>query len=182
MMAIAFIVTSILLRRDLERKGHNPDLGNSITLVAIICGVAGSKALSILEGWDWSPFLSGFILLLSYGIAIAAGFFLVRLLLKRVFASYIETPELTNSLALTLVIGGALGAFAFTVLLNWEDFLRAPKTLFSGLGSGLAWYGGLIFGTAAVVEVILRSKTPLGEVADSLGPLVALGYGFGRMG
>ncbi len=182
MMAIGFIVTSILLRRELERKGHNPDLANSITLVAIVCGVVGSKAFSILEGWDWHPFLSGFILLLGYHIAIAGGFFLARLLLKRVAAPYMEAPELTNSFVLTVVVGGVLGAFAFTALLNWEDVVKSPQTLFSGLGSGLVWYGGVIFGTAAVVEVTLRSKTPLGEVADSIGPLLALGYAFGRMG
>lgn len=182
MMALGFIVTSILLRRDLERKGHNPDLANSITLVAIICGVAGAKALAILEGWDWSPFLRGFILLLGYGMLMTGGFFLARLLLKRVFASYIGAPELTNSLVLTVIIGGVLGAFAFKILLNWEAFLQSPKTLFSGLGSGLTWYGGFILGAVAVVEVILRSKTPLGQVADSLGPLLALGYAFGRMG
>lgn len=183
MMAIGFIVTSILLRRDLERKGRNPDLANSITLVAIICGVAGSKVLSVLEGWDWSPFLSGFIRLLGYGIATTVGFFLVRFLLKRVAARYMEAPELTNSFVLTVVIGSALGALAFTALLKWEDVVKSPfDTLFSGLGSGLAWYGGLIFGAAAVVEVILRSKTPLGEMADSIGPLLALGYACGRMG
>lgn len=182
MMAMGFIVTSILLRRDLERKGHNPDLANSITLVAIICGVAGAKFLSILEGWDWSPFLSGFILLLAYGVAITGGFFLARLLLRRVAAPYMEAPELTNSLVLTFVIGGTLGALVFTALLNWENVLKSPQTLFSGLGSGLAWYGGLFFGVAAVVEVILRGKAPLGGVVDSIGPLLALGYAFGRMG
>lgn len=182
MMAIGFIVASILLRRDLEREGHNPDLANSITLVAIICGVAGAKALSSLERWNWNPVLGGFILLLGYGIAITVGFFVARLLLKRVVAPRMGAPELTNSLVLTVVIGGALGAFALTALLNWEDVTKSPKILFSGLGSGLTWYGGFIFGAAAVIEVILRSKAPLGEVADSLGPLLALGYAFGRMG
>jgi len=182
MMAMGFIVTSILLRRDLERKGRDPDLANSITLVAIICGVAGAKAFSIFEGWDWGPFLSAFIRLLGYSIAIAGGFFLARFLLKRVAAPYMEAPELTNSIVLTVVIGGVLGALAFTALLNWESFVKSPRTLFSGLGSGLVWYGGLMFGAAAVVEVILRSKTPLREVADSIGPLLALGYAFGRMG
>lgn len=52
MMGIAFIVASILLTRELRRKKLDPDLGNSITLIALIAGISGSKILFLLENWQ----------------------------------------------------------------------------------------------------------------------------------
>jgi len=55
MMAIGFIVGSWLLTNELNRKGYNPNLGSTITLFALIFGIAGSKILFLLE--DWSHFI-----------------------------------------------------------------------------------------------------------------------------
>jgi phosphatidylglycerol:prolipoprotein diacylglycerol transferase len=54
MMAIGFIVGSWLLTNELNRKGYNPNLGSTITLFALIFGIAGSKILFLIE--DWSHF------------------------------------------------------------------------------------------------------------------------------
>ncbi len=55
MMAIGFIVGSWLLTKELNRKGYNPNLGSTITLFALIFGIAGSKILFLIE--DWSHFI-----------------------------------------------------------------------------------------------------------------------------
>lgn len=55
MMAIGFIVGSWLVTNELNRKGYNPNLGSTITLFALIFGIAGSKILFLLE--DWSHFI-----------------------------------------------------------------------------------------------------------------------------
>ncbi len=52
MMGIAFIVGSILLTRELKRKKLDPDFGNSITLIALVAGIAGSKILFLIENWQ----------------------------------------------------------------------------------------------------------------------------------
>ncbi|MFQ6044349.1 MAG: prolipoprotein diacylglyceryl transferase family protein [Candidatus Poribacteria bacterium] len=59
MMALAFIVASLLLQKEFERIKINPVLSHSITLVAIVCGVIGARAYSIIESWTWSPVING---------------------------------------------------------------------------------------------------------------------------
>ena len=178
MMAIAFITTSLLLRRDFERKKINPDLAHSITLVAIVCGVIGARAYSIIETWPWSPI--GILRLLWYILLVAIGFFIFRFLFRRVLAGKTENPELTNSISFTLATGGTVGVIGYLILTNWNNLSTGFFT--SMMGSGLVWYGGLIFASIAVIEVILRSKNPILRTIDYLGPLLILGYALGRMG
>lgn len=52
MLAIGFIVASSLLTRELLRKRLDPSLGNNITLIALVAGVAGSKMLYLIEHWS----------------------------------------------------------------------------------------------------------------------------------
>jgi phosphatidylglycerol:prolipoprotein diacylglycerol transferase len=52
MMGISFIVASILLSRELKRKKLDPDIGNTMTLIALIAGIAGAKILFLIENWQ----------------------------------------------------------------------------------------------------------------------------------
>ena len=52
----------------------------------------------------------------------------------------------------------------------------------SSRGIGFTWYGGLIGGFLAVVAWCLIRRVPLGIVANTMGPAVALGYAIGRVG
>ena len=52
MMGLGFIVGSAVLTKELKRKGMDPNLGSTITLLAIIFGLAGSKLLFLIEDWD----------------------------------------------------------------------------------------------------------------------------------
>lgn len=52
MLAIGFIVGSYLLTLELKRKGLDPNLGNTITFIALIAGIAGSKILFLVEEWE----------------------------------------------------------------------------------------------------------------------------------
>ena len=53
MMAVGFIVASILLTKELKRKGYDPNIGSTITLFAVIFGIAGSKLLFLIEEWEY---------------------------------------------------------------------------------------------------------------------------------
>lgn len=52
MMAISFIVASWILTKELVRKDYQPNLGSTITLLAVIFGIIGSKLLFLIEDWD----------------------------------------------------------------------------------------------------------------------------------
>src|SRR5713226_624935 len=53
MLGVAFIIASWLLSKELKRKGLDPALGNSITLLALVFGIAGSKILYLFENWSF---------------------------------------------------------------------------------------------------------------------------------
>src|SRR5437879_9075632 len=53
MLGIGFILASIFLTKELKRKQLDPALGSTITLLAIVFGIAGSKLLYLLENWEY---------------------------------------------------------------------------------------------------------------------------------
>ncbi len=53
MMGIAFIVANYFLTKEVKRKGLNPALASTITLIALIAGVSGSKILYLLENFKY---------------------------------------------------------------------------------------------------------------------------------
>jgi phosphatidylglycerol:prolipoprotein diacylglycerol transferase len=53
MLAIGFIVGSYLITYDMKRRGMDPNLGNTITLIALFAGVIGSKILFLIENWSY---------------------------------------------------------------------------------------------------------------------------------
>jgi phosphatidylglycerol:prolipoprotein diacylglycerol transferase len=55
MLGIGFLIGSAIMTEELKRKKINPDFGGSITLLAVVFGIAGAKILSLIE--NWSAFL-----------------------------------------------------------------------------------------------------------------------------
>ncbi len=52
MLGIGFMAASWVLTRELRRKSIDPNLGSTITLLAIVFGIAGSKILYLIENWS----------------------------------------------------------------------------------------------------------------------------------
>ncbi len=53
MMGISFIVANYFLAKEFKRKGINPAFASTITLIALIAGVAGSKILYLIENFHY---------------------------------------------------------------------------------------------------------------------------------
>ena len=53
MMALGFITGSWILTKELKRRGYDPNMGSTITLLAVIFGLAGSKLLFLIEEWKY---------------------------------------------------------------------------------------------------------------------------------
>lgn len=53
MLGIGFIIASILLTKELRRKGLDPNMGSTITLLSVIFGIVGSKLLYLMEHWEY---------------------------------------------------------------------------------------------------------------------------------
>ncbi len=52
MLGIAFIIASYILTKEFERRHLHPAIATEITLLAIVFGIVGSKALDLIENWD----------------------------------------------------------------------------------------------------------------------------------
>jgi len=123
---------------------------------------------------DFSPInLFGFPLAInSYGVMIALGFLAVLYGLSRELPRKGLSEELASAIIVSAFVGGFLGAKLYYVI----EFRQWS------LASGFVFYGGLIGGTLAVLITVFRSKNPVWSVIDTIGPLLILGYGIGRIG
>lgn len=117
----------------------------------------------------------------SYGLMLALGFLTTNILLRREYERRGIDPDLANNIILGAIVGGLFGAKAYSAIENWRGFLEDPLGSFLS-GSGLVWYGGLFMGAMVVLVLIWRSRTPMLYAIDPIGPMLAIGYAFGRMG
>lgn len=89
--------------------------------------------------------------------------------------------EQTGNLVILAAISGLIGAKIFTVIETPSELLADPiGMLFSG--SGLAIYGGLIGAFVAMPFFVRRMGFKMFHIMDAAAPVLALGYGIGRMG
>ncbi|MFQ5651873.1 MAG: prolipoprotein diacylglyceryl transferase [bacterium] len=52
MAMLAFLIPTLLLRKEVARKGLDPDFANSLVIAAMIGGFLGARIYYILERWD----------------------------------------------------------------------------------------------------------------------------------
>jgi phosphatidylglycerol:prolipoprotein diacylglycerol transferase len=52
MLAIGFLAGSYVLTHELKRRKLNPEIGTSITFIAVICGIGGAKILYLFENFE----------------------------------------------------------------------------------------------------------------------------------
>lgn len=117
----------------------------------------------------------------SFGLMLAVGFLLIAWLAGKEFTRRGFSADAAGSCTLGAMIGGVLGAKIYYLIDNWSVLVADPLgSIFSG--SGLTYYGGLIGGALGVLLVGRRYKVPLLTLVDMGGPMVALGYGVGRIG
>jgi len=90
-------------------------------------------------------------------------------------------PALADRIVFAAMIGGIIGGKLFHLLEFPHTFLTDPiGTVFSGYG--LAWYGGFLGGTAAVLFTLNRHGALGWPITDAIAPALAVGYFFGRGG
>ncbi len=79
MLAIGFMAASYFLTQEFKRKGLEPHLAATITLIALVAGVAGSKILYLIEHWDFFLADPGGMAFSPGGLTFYGGFVLATL-------------------------------------------------------------------------------------------------------
>ena len=79
------------------------------------------------------------------------------------------------------LIFGIFGAKLFDNLEHWDDFWAHPiQSLFSQ--SGLAFYGGLIVASIAIIWYSVKKKITIKYLVDAAAPSLIIAYAIGRIG
>lgn len=119
-----------------------------------------------------------------YGITMALAFYSSFLLIEREFPRVGLSVKLGDYILLAGVVGGIIGAkVAYVIeIRNTPEFMQG--SLFSHLfsGAGLTWYGGFMLAAAAIIFILWKNKVNILFGIDTMTPMLALGYVFGRSG
>lgn len=100
--------------------------------------------------------------------------------LRRARKEGVEGKHISDMLVYT-VISGIAGARILYVITEWKYF-ESFWDMFKVWDGGLVFYGGLATGAVTLIAVMIRRKLSIAKIADILGPGVALGVAFGRIG
>lgn len=208
MMAMAFLAAAWTLYLELKRKENQQLLkpvprkvmvGEPASITELVTNgivgfLVGFKLVAIV--FDLQSFTDNpqeFILSargnLLGGIAVAALF--VYLKYREKEKEKLAKPEertilvwprqMVGDITIVAAISGLLGAKVFDNLEHLDEFFKDPiGSIFSF--SGLAFYGGLIFGAAGCLYYCYRQKLPLLHMLDAAAPGLILAYGVGRIG
>lgn len=206
-VAVAFIICSIVLTKELRRKGKDGILYPVEETITV------GKPASLTE--LLSNFILGFLLgykilgLLFIDEALkinpqdyifsAKGNWLAGLAIGALFSflkwrdrnkQKLAKPEKrvirvwphdrVSEITMIALIFGLIGAKVFDTFENWDAFLQDPSSIFSA--SGLTFYGGLICAGVALWWYTRKHKIPFIHFVDIMGPVMMLAYALGRIG
>jgi phosphatidylglycerol:prolipoprotein diacylglycerol transferase len=129
---------------------------------------------------EWIPFLGGEPIT-SFGMMMLLAFLAAGFVLRAELRRKDHDPDLSWDLLFVAVLGGVLGAKLYFIFLNYPLLIRDPVASIFSRG-GLVWYGGFLGGGGLVVWFIRKNKLSLPILADAVAPVLALGYGIGRIG
>ena len=206
LVAIAFVVASILLRKEMLRK---ESLGLLSPIDEKITVGKPASTVELLSNFGFG-FLVGYKLLgvflndsgvnpqeyvFSSQGSLVGGLFLGLLFsgLKYYEKKKQALPkpeektikvyphERVGDITVYAAIAGFLGAKIFDNLENWDRFIQDPiGNLLSP--SGLTFYGGLILAAIVIILFARSKKIGIRHLIDSAAPALMIAYAIGRMG
>ncbi|MGN0709206.1 MAG: prolipoprotein diacylglyceryl transferase [Anaerovoracaceae bacterium] len=117
-----------------------------------------------------------------YGILISAAFLLAILICYRRAPKHGIESERILDLAVWLIPFSVIGARAYYVLFEWDNYRGDIAAILDIRSGGLAIHGGLIAGFIVSLLVCRHYKIKVLELADLVFPEVALAQAIGRWG
>lgn len=117
-----------------------------------------------------------------YGICVAGGILLASLLAYHRAPKFkIDQEHLLDVLLWSIPIG-IIGARAYYVIFNWQNYKGDFFHMINFREGGLAIHGGLILGIFTAFLVCRYHKILFRDVVDLIAPSIALGQAIGRWG
>ncbi len=127
-------------------------------------------------------FKLGPLTIYSYGLMMALGVGLgLWFLYVQAKKQALAAPRALDA-AFYILLVSIVGAKLILLFGDLSRYTRNPKELLNLARSGGVFQGGLIFGVLFALWYFRRHKLPTWKMADLIGPALALGHGFGRIG
>lgn len=124
-----------------------------------------------------------------YGVLIAIGAFLGLQLLVRRYERFGGDPDIAEKAGLFALLGGFLGARIGYVIPRFltdgphgAAYIERPGDILAIWQGGLAFFGGLVGGTIAVVVYVRIKRADLPAMMDAVAPALPLAQAIGRWG
>ena len=118
----------------------------------------------------------------TYGLAMAAGFLVALLVVRRLAPRVGLDLDRATEVAVWLVLGGLVGSRVTYALVATPEVGASRWELLLPWQPGHVWYGAFLGGVAALVLLRRRLGVPLADFADVCAPAVSVGHAFGRLG
>ena len=118
----------------------------------------------------------------SYGFFMALGVALGILFLYRQARRQGLNASRIIDAAFYIMIVALIGSKLVLLVGNFSYYTSNPKELLWIARSGGVFQGGLAFGAIFAFWYFRKYKLPTWKIADLVGPALALGHGFGRIG
>ena len=131
---------------------------------------------------DSTAFSIGGLDIQWYGILITLGLVLAMVYAFTQVKKYGLNPDRVMDCIIGGIIGGVVGARAYYVLLNWNNYAGDWKSILNIREGGLAIYGGIIGSLLAGFLVAKIRKVKFLPLLDIVGIGFLLGQGIGRWG
>lgn len=208
MMAMAFLAAAWTLYLEVKRKENEKlllplprkvKIGEPASVTDLVTNgitgfIIGFKLIAIvLDLKDFTDNPQAFILSTRGNLlgGIAIGALLLYLKYREKEKERLPEPEekiiqvwprqMIGDITIVAAISGLLGAKILDNLEHLDAFLHDPIGSMLSF-SGLAFYGGLIFGAAGCLYFCYRNKLPMLHMLDAAAPGLMLAYGIGRIG
>lgn len=207
-VALSFITAAWLFAKELKRKEdegliHSTPITVTVGAPATLGELGSSFFFGFLIGYklvyallNWSVFKEDpRAVLLTPDGNLLAGIIIALLFVYQTYNQKRKTRiaeprkelvevhpyEMVGNFTMAAAIAGIIGARVFHILENWSDFLQDPKDMIFSTG-GFTFYGGLIFGAAAVIIYARKFNISALQLIDACAPCLMLAYGIGRIG
>ncbi len=118
----------------------------------------------------------------SYGLMMVIAFFVSTSLASLQAKKEQIDPDKIFNLCFYIFLSGIIGSRLFYVFNNASFYFHHPLEIIMLQHGGMAWFGGLIFGTVTAIIIIRKNKINLLKTLDLLIPFIALGQAIGRIG
>ena len=117
-----------------------------------------------------------------YGVCIAMGMILAFVIIDKTSKKFLAKPDDYFDISIFTIVIGIIGARAYYVAFEWEQYKGNILSIINLREGGLAIYGGVIGGVlAAVIASKIKKINPL-DILDTFFPGVVVGQIVGRWG